>query len=80
MPLEERRKWLKTVLDQRPSELLLFSETVEDDKGAVLFRHACERNREGIVSKRKGSPYRSGPTSTWRKIQCPRYTRAGEGA
>ena len=35
--------------------------------------------REGIVSKRKGSPYISGPTTTWRKVKCPDYVRAGEG-
>ena len=35
-------------------------------------------NLEGIVSKWKGSPYISGPTSAWRKIRCPGYTRVGE--
>jgi hypothetical protein len=32
------------------------------------------------VSKKKGSPYISGPTSLWRKILCPDYSREGEGA
>ena len=48
-------------------------------RARVLFRHACERNLEGIVSKRKGSPYISGPTTSWRKVRCPDYIRAGEG-
>jgi bifunctional non-homologous end joining protein LigD len=26
----------------------------------LVFRHACKLGLEGIVSKRKGSPYRSG--------------------
>jgi ATP-dependent DNA ligase len=26
----------------------------------MLFRHACNLGLEGIASKRKGSPYRSG--------------------
>jgi len=26
----------------------------------MVFRHACKLGLEGIVSKRKGSPYRSG--------------------
>ena len=78
LPLEERRARLAAVLQQRPSPSLLFSEAVEGDKGAALFRHACERNLEGIVSKRKGSPYISGPTTSWRKIRCPNYVRAGE--
>ena len=47
-------------------------------RARVLFRHACERNLEGIVSKRKGSPYISGPTTSWRKVKCPNYVRAGE--
>ena len=79
LPLEERRERLAAVLDQRPSPSLLLSEAVEgDDKGALLFRHACAINLEGIVSKRKGSPYISGPTSSWCKIKCPNYVRAGE--
>ena len=78
MPLEERRSRLASVLSLNLSPSLLFSEAVEGDKGAVLFRHACERNLEGIVSKRKGSPYISGPTTTWRKVRCPNYVRAGE--
>ena len=38
----------------------------------------CVSGAEGIVSKRKGSPYISGPTTTWRKVRCPDYVRAGE--
>ena len=72
------RDRLATVLSLNLSPFLLFSEVVKGDKGAVLFRHACERNFEGIVSKRKGSPYISGPTTSWRKVKCPDYKRAGE--
>ena len=79
LPLEERRERLASVLSLNLSPSLLFSEAVEGDRGALLFRHACEKNLEGIVSKRKGSPYISGPTTTWRKIRCPNYVRAGEG-
>jgi hypothetical protein len=32
---------------------------IEED-GETVFRHACKFGLEGIVSKRKGSPYRSG--------------------
>ena len=79
LPLEERRERLAAVLRLNLSPWLLFSEAVEGDKGAVLFKHACERNLEGIVSKRKGSPYISGPTTSWRKVKCPDYKREGEG-
>jgi bifunctional non-homologous end joining protein LigD len=33
---------------------------MEHDDGDIVFRHACKLGLEGIVSKRKGSPYRSG--------------------
>jgi ATP-dependent DNA ligase len=33
--------------------------------------HACRLGAEGIVSKRLGSPYRSGPCSTWIKVRNP---------
>jgi hypothetical protein len=35
--------------------------------GDVVFRHACQLGFEGIVSKRLGSPYRSGPSRDWIK-------------
>jgi bifunctional non-homologous end joining protein LigD len=37
------------------------------------LRHACEANLEGIVSKRRDRPYRSGPTKDWLKIRCSNY-------
>ena len=36
-----------------------FNERLESD-GETVFRHACKCGLEGIVSKRKDSPYRSG--------------------
>jgi ATP-dependent DNA ligase len=35
----------------------------------VVFRHACKLGLEGIVSKRKGSPYRSGCPPNWLKMK-----------
>jgi bifunctional non-homologous end joining protein LigD len=37
--------------------------------GEVVFRHACKPGLEGIVSKRLGSRYRSGPTRDWLKFK-----------
>jgi hypothetical protein len=34
-------------------------------------RHACKLGLEGIVSKRKGSPYRSGRSPDWLKMKNP---------
>jgi bifunctional non-homologous end joining protein LigD len=36
-----------------------------------VFAHACKMGLEGIVSKRKGSPYRSGHSPDWLKIKNP---------
>jgi bifunctional non-homologous end joining protein LigD len=35
----------------------------------VVFRHACQLGFEGIVSKRKGSTYRSGRSPDWLKMK-----------
>jgi|SRR6476619_3669171 ATP-dependent DNA ligase len=42
---------------------------LEPDNGATIFRHACKMGLEGIVSKRKDSPYRSGRSPDWLKIK-----------
>jgi ATP-dependent DNA ligase len=39
--------------------------------GATIFRHACKLGLEGIVSKRKDSPYRSGRSPDWLKMKNP---------
>src|SRR5262245_63226884 len=37
--------------------------------GETVFRHACKLGLEGIVSKRKNSPYRSGRSPDWLKMK-----------
>src|SRR5690242_13153959 len=39
--------------------------------GAVIYKHVCEFGCEGIVSKRSGSPYRSGRSGHWLKVKNP---------
>ena len=46
------------------------NEHIEGD-GPAVFRHACKLGLEGIVSKRKGSPYRSGRSPDWLKSKSP---------
>jgi hypothetical protein len=43
-----------------------FNEHMEGD-GETVFRHACKLGLEGIVSKRKNSPYRFGRSPDWLK-------------
>jgi ATP-dependent DNA ligase len=47
------------------------NEHMECDDGEIVFRHACKMGLEGIVSKRKDSPYRSGRSSDWLKMKNP---------
>jgi ATP-dependent DNA ligase len=49
---------------------LRFNEHLEGD-GPTVFAHACKMGLEGIVSKRKDSPYRSGRSPDWLKMKNP---------
>jgi bifunctional non-homologous end joining protein LigD len=69
-PLEVRKATLASVLAKAGSGLRL-NEHLEHDDGEVVFRHACKFGLEGIVSKRKGSPYRSGRSPDWLKMKNP---------
>ena len=40
------------------------------DAGPLILRHACEMGLEGIVSKRRDAPYRSGRTDNFIKTKC----------
>ncbi len=57
-PLEVRRATLASVL-VRAAPGVRFSEHLAAD-GPTIFAHACRMGLEGIVSKRRDSPYRSG--------------------
>src|SRR5262249_45922703 len=47
------------------------------DRGDVVFRQACKLGLEGIVSKRLGSPYRSGRSRHWLKSKSSSGGEAG---
>jgi bifunctional non-homologous end joining protein LigD len=50
--------------------------------GAEAFAAACQAGLEGIVSKRRGSAYRSGNSTSWIKVRNPKsaaLTRYAEG-
>jgi hypothetical protein len=67
--LEERKVKLAKVLS-RAQHGIYFSEHLDDD-GELIFKHACRMGLEGIVSKRRDFPYRSGRTKSWIKIKNP---------
>ena len=67
-PLEVRKARLGSVLATgRPG--LRFNDHCEDLPSDIVFRHACKLGFEGIVSKRLGSPYRSGRSRDWLKMK-----------
>jgi bifunctional non-homologous end joining protein LigD len=68
-PIEERKATLAKLLSQ-PNEAIAFNQHY-DCAGALLFKHACALGCEGIVSKRRGSPYRSGRVDHWLKVKNP---------
>jgi ATP-dependent DNA ligase len=44
---------------------------ISEEPGDVVFKHACALGCEGIVSKRRGSRYRSGHSRDWIKTKNP---------
>jgi bifunctional non-homologous end joining protein LigD len=69
-PLEVRKATLASVLAHSQAGLRL-NEHLEHPDGAIVFAHACKLGLEGIVSKRKASHYRSGPSRDWLKSKNP---------
>ena len=49
--------------------VIRYAEHFEED-GPLIYRHACEMGLEGIVSKRRDAPYRSGRTDNFIKTKC----------
>ena len=72
-PLEERRDALAHLVAGVAN--LQFSAALSTE-GATVFTHACKLGLEGIVSKRAGSRYRSGPSRNWFKCLNPEFERA----
>jgi bifunctional non-homologous end joining protein LigD len=68
-PLAVRKATLASVLAKAAPGLRL-NEHLEAD-GPTVFAHACKMGLEGIVSKRKDSPYRSGRSPDWVKSKNP---------
>jgi bifunctional non-homologous end joining protein LigD len=67
-PLEQRKGKLEKLLAR--GDGIRFSEHLDGD-GATIFAQACKFGLEGIVSKRRDLPYRSGRCKAWVKIKNP---------
>ena len=68
-PLEERKELLAAVLESSESARIQLSGHYDDD-GPALFERCCQMGLEGIISKRRDRPYRSGRSEEWLKIKC----------
>jgi ATP-dependent DNA ligase len=67
-PLDRRKATLQRLAAR--TDGMQFVEHLEGD-GRIIFQHACKLKLEGIVSKRRDMPYRSGPTKSWLKVKNP---------
>jgi bifunctional non-homologous end joining protein LigD len=70
-PLVRRRAQLEAILKRGTSRLIRFSESFPDAN--ALLAECARRGLEGIVSKWKDSPYRSGTRSGWIKVETPEW-------
>lgn len=67
--LDARCHLLEGLVPAGGEEAIRLSEEIEAD-GDTLLRIACEHGLEGIIAKRRNSPYRSGRGGEWLKIKC----------
>jgi bifunctional non-homologous end joining protein LigD len=69
-PLVERKAALQRLLKghSRTGPIRYADHLGED--GAVIFKHACEMNLEGVVSKLRDAPYRSDRSENFVKTKC----------
>jgi bifunctional non-homologous end joining protein LigD len=71
-PIEKRKELLAKLL--KGSHLSVVLNEHFNEGGASVYRAACQLGCEGIVSKRLGSPYRSGRSRHWVKVKNPNAT------
>jgi bifunctional non-homologous end joining protein LigD len=68
--IETRKALLAELLKESHLSIVLNEHFDED--GALVYDAACQLGCEGIVSKRLGSPYRSGRSAHWVKVKNPK--------
>lgn len=66
--LAERKAVLAALMRSAPG-VLRYSEHFDED-GEIVLRHACRLSLEGVVSKDRDAPYRSGRGKEWIKSKC----------
>ena len=70
LPLDQRKLRLAALLGDAPPVPFRYVEHHVGD-GARFFKEACAMRLEGIVSKARAAPYKSGArNASWRKVKC----------
>lgn len=67
VPVEERRAVLQAALKE--TGRLRFSQEVDGDAAAIV-QSACKLGLEGVIGKRRGSPYVHRRSDDWIKLKC----------
>ena len=73
-PLLERKRVLASLLKEANSSSIAYSEHLELP-GPQMFDHARQMGLEGIVSKTRDAPYRSGRSTSWIKTKVTSTAR-----
>ena len=68
LPLEERKATLRALVGDGAGGIRYSDHHV--GQGADFYSQACNLKLEGIVSKRRNSPYRAGRSRSWLKVKC----------
>jgi bifunctional non-homologous end joining protein LigD len=68
LPLIDRKAALAALLADAPRPIAYSSHL--EGKGGEMFRRACAMRLEGVISKLRDAPYRSGRVESWIKTKC----------
>ncbi|WP_235835228.1 DNA ligase D [Piscinibacter terrae] len=69
VPLQQRREFLRGLLDGRTGERIRFSEDFQAAPEEILH-NACRMRLEGVIGKRRDASYVSHRSPTWIKLKC----------
>lgn len=67
--LQERKQLLQKLIPLNNNKLI-FSAHIDGREGDIFFKKACKKGLEGIISKKKLSPYLPGRNRNWLKSKC----------
>jgi bifunctional non-homologous end joining protein LigD len=70
VPLDQRKALLEQLIGSVSGDTHLRYSAHFDENGELMLKHICQLSAEGIVSKRRDTPYRSGRGTDWLKSKC----------